>query len=41
MLDLMYDVPSRSNITRIVITKEMVNGQDEALISLDEEEKSA
>ncbi len=41
MLDLMYDVPSVSNIEKITITRKMVKGEDEPLITYSEEEKSA
>ena len=30
MLDVMYDIPSKHDITKYVITKEMVEAQEEA-----------
>jgi ATP-dependent Clp protease ATP-binding subunit ClpX len=41
MLDLMYDVPSAGNIEKITITRKMIKGEDEPLITYSEEEKSA
>ena len=41
MLDLMYDIPSKENISKVKITKEMVNGSAEPEIDYREEEKSA
>jgi len=41
MLDLMYDVPSRDNIEKIIITSEMVRGENGPEIIYSEEEKSA
>jgi len=41
MLDLMYDVPSMSNITKVVITKAMVNGEQGPKIIYNDKEKSA
>jgi ATP-dependent Clp protease ATP-binding subunit ClpX len=41
MLDLMYDVPSVTNIEKITITRKMIKGEDEPLITYSEEEKSA
>ncbi len=41
MLDLMYDVPSSTNIEKITITRKMVKGEDEPVIRYSKEEKSA
>ncbi len=41
MLDLMYDVPSSNNIEKITITRKMVKGEDEPIITYSKEEKSA
>lgn len=41
MLDLMYDIPSRDNVSRIVITEEMVRADGSPEIYYEEEEKSA
>ncbi len=41
MLDLMYEIPSGTNISKIVITKEMVQKKGEPEISYRQKEKSA
>ncbi len=41
MLDLMYSIPSRENVQKIVINREMIIGTEEPHIILREEEKSA
>ena len=41
MLDLMYDIPSMKNITRVKITEEMIRGNEKPKIIYDKEEKSA
>jgi len=41
MIDLMFDIPSRENITRVVISGEMVAGREEPRIIFNEEEKTA
>jgi ATP-dependent Clp protease ATP-binding subunit ClpX len=41
MLDLMYDIPSTKNITRVKITEEMIRGNEKPKIIYDKEEKSA
>jgi len=41
MIDLMFDIPSRENITRVIITGEMVAGREEPRIIFNEEEKTA
>ena len=40
MIDLMYDIPSQSNINKVIITKEMVTGKDGPEL-IYREEKSA
>lgn len=41
MLDLMYSIPSRENVQKVVINREMIIGTEEPHIILREEEKSA
>lgn len=41
MLDLMYEIPSMKNITRVEITEEMIRGNEKPKIIYDKEEKSA
>ncbi|PKL40610.1 MAG: ATP-dependent Clp protease ATP-binding subunit ClpX [Spirochaetae bacterium HGW-Spirochaetae-1] len=41
MLDLMYDIPSKDNIEKIIIARNMVRGTEQAEIIYREEEKSA
>ncbi len=41
MLDLMYDIPSRENIEKVIVTREMVLGKEDPEIIYSEEEKSA
>ncbi|HON77270.1 MAG TPA: ATP-dependent Clp protease ATP-binding subunit ClpX [Spirochaetota bacterium] len=41
MLDLMYDIPSKKNITRVEITEEMIRGNEKPKIIYSKEEKSA
>ncbi len=41
MLELMYDIPSRDNIAKIIIDEDMIEGRSEAKIIYNQEEKSA
>jgi ATP-dependent Clp protease ATP-binding subunit ClpX len=41
MLDLMYNIPSKDNVRKVVINREMITGTEEPHIILREEEKSA
>jgi len=41
MLDLMFDIPSRDNITKVIISRDMVIGKEDPEIIFSEEEKSA
>ncbi len=41
MLDLMYEIPSKKNVSRIVITEEMIKGLDKPKIVYSKEEKTA
>jgi len=41
MLDLMYDLPSRKNIKRVIITREVVEKQAERLMEYVETKKRA
>ncbi len=41
MLDIMYSIPSEENISKVIITQEMVLGKKQAKIIFDNEEKSA
>jgi ATP-dependent Clp protease ATP-binding subunit ClpX len=41
MLDIMYSIPSEANITKVIISQEMVLGKEEAKIIYNKEEKSA
>lgn len=41
MLDLMYEIPSKRNVSKVVITSEMIKGTGAAVIIHDKEEKSA
>ncbi len=41
MLDLMYDIPSRENIVKVVISKATVTGEEAPVIVYREQEKSA
>lgn len=41
MLDLMYEIPSKENITKIIISKEVVAGDESPEIIYNEQEKSA
>lgn len=41
MLDLMYDIPSKENISKIIVSKEMVSGEAGPEIVYRKEEKSA
>ncbi len=41
MLDLMYEIPSKKNVSRIVITGEMIKGLDKPKIVYSKEEKTA
>jgi ATP-dependent Clp protease ATP-binding subunit ClpX len=39
LLDVMYEIPSRSDVKKCVITKEMVEGQKEPLLSTSAEQR--
>lgn len=41
MLDIMYSIPSEANITKVIISEQMVLGKEEAKIIYNKEEKSA
>ena len=41
MLDLMYEIPSDSNIDKIIITKDMVIKQSKPVIKYSKKEKTA
>ena len=41
MMALMYDIPSRENIEKVIVTRKTIQGKEEAEIIFREEEKSA
>ncbi len=41
MLDLMYEIPSRSEIQKVVVTREAVDGQGAPTMMLSEKKKPA